>query len=396
MQILALIPARGGSKGIPHKNIRLVAGKPLVAWTIEAARNARHPLRVVVSTDSPEIREVARAFGAEVIDRPAEISGDHVSSEIALLHALDFLSAAEGYRPDLVVFLQCTSPLTLPEDIDGTIDTLLREEADSALAVTRFHGFLWRMDESGDAVGINHDKRIRLRRQDREEQFLETGAVYAMRTAGFLKAKHRFFGRTACYVMPASRVLEIDEPDDLERADVLLRQRGARSVVSFAAHVEGLALDFDGVFTDNRVYVSGDGTELVVCHRGDGLGLAELRARGVPIVVISSESNPVVRVRTQKLGLECIQVSGDKAEALRRWAAENHRNLNNVVYIGNDINDIPCLKLAGFPVVPADAHPAVKPYARFVLRQSGGWGAIREMCDLIILGLENPSWEGRR
>ncbi len=225
MKVLAIIPARGGSKGIPGKNARLLAGKPLVARTIEHARQAGSTSRVVVSTDDPEIAAISKQYGAEVIWRPPEISGDKASSESALLHALDYLEKGEGYRPDLIVFLQCTSPLTLPEDIDGTVKTLLAEDADSALAVTPFHHFIWRRGEQGEATGINHDKRARQPRQQLDPQFLETGAVYVMKTEGFKKAKHRFFGKTAMYVMPAERCLEIDEPADFIIAETLLRQR---------------------------------------------------------------------------------------------------------------------------------------------------------------------------
>lgn len=222
MKVLAIIPARGGSKGVPRKNVRLLAGKPLVAWTIEAARKTKSIDRVVVSTDDPEIEAVSKEYGAQVISRPAELATDTASSESALLHALDHLAKTEGYEPDILVFLQCTAPLTLPEDIDGTIQALLDEEADCALAVTPFHGFLWRRDEGEGAVGINHDKTVRQMRQDLEPQYLETGAVYVMRTEGFKKAQHRFFGRVAMYVIPRERSLDIDEPVDFLTAEKLM------------------------------------------------------------------------------------------------------------------------------------------------------------------------------
>lgn len=229
MNTIAMIPARGGSKGIPRKNLQPLAGKPLVAHTIEQARAAHTIDRVLVSTDDAEIGAVAQHYGAEVIWRPATISGDTASSEAALLHALDALQQSEGAAPELVVFLQCTSPLTRAADIDGAVHALLAEEADTALAVTPFHYFLWQQDEQGNAVGVNHDKAVRLLRQQRAPQYRETGAVYVMRTAGFRQAKHRFFGKTALYIMPAERCLEIDEPFDLQMAEWLLqRQREGR------------------------------------------------------------------------------------------------------------------------------------------------------------------------
>ena len=225
MKTVAIIPARGGSEGIPRKNVRLLAGKPLIAHTIGTATQASNVNRVVVSTDDDEISAISRQWGAEVILRPAKISTDISSSELALLHALEHLHENEGYSPDLLVFLQCTSPLTLPEDIDGTVQALLDQEADSSLAVTPFHYFLWRWDLNGDAIGVNHDKRVRPLRQERDLQYLETGAVYVMRTKGFKKARHRFFGKTAMYVMPPERCLEIDEPVQLAIAEFLLSAR---------------------------------------------------------------------------------------------------------------------------------------------------------------------------
>ena len=154
MNVLAIIPARGGSKGIPRENLRLLAGKPLIAHTIERARQTKSISRIVVSTDDPEIAAVSRQYGAEPVLRPAEISGDTATSESALLHAMDYLQQTEGYKPDLLVFLQCTSPLTLPEDIDGAVQALLDENADSALAVTPFHYFLWQAQAHGARYGL--------------------------------------------------------------------------------------------------------------------------------------------------------------------------------------------------------------------------------------------------
>ena len=142
----AVIPARGGSKGILRKNLLMLAGKPLVAHSIEAARMSHHVNRIFVSTDDPEIAAVSQQYGAEVVWRPEDISGDLASSEEALLQVLEHLRQVEEYVPELVVFLQCTASLTLAEDIDGTVEALYDAEADSALAVVPFHYFLWRQE----------------------------------------------------------------------------------------------------------------------------------------------------------------------------------------------------------------------------------------------------------
>lgn len=226
MKCIAVIPARGGSKGIPKKNIQPLAGKPMVAHNITAALKTSSINRVFVSTDDSEIAAVATEYNAEVILRPAEISGDAATSESALLHALDYLEQTEGYIPDVLVFLQCTSPLTLAEDIEGTIQSLIQNHADSALSVSPFHYFLWGYDKDGEVMAINHNKSFRPRRQDRDPQYVETGAVYVMRVEGFKAVKHRFFGKIAMYEMPLERRLEIDDPVDLQIAEVLMKHQG--------------------------------------------------------------------------------------------------------------------------------------------------------------------------
>lgn len=389
---LVVIPARGGSKSVPRKNVRLLAGKPLIAHTIEQALAARLVNRVAVSTDDPEIAGVSEKYGARVIRRPADISGDTATSEAALLHALDHLKQTEGHEPDLLVFLQCTSPLMLAEDIDGTIRTMLEENADTALSVTPYHYFLWHRDTQEGAIGINHDKQVRFLRQQQDDQFLETGAIYVMRVPGFLAAKHRFFGKTALHVMPRERCLEIDEPVDLLIAETRMREREkGRLRKALPSRVEGLVLDFDGVFTDNSVVVSQDGTESVVCDRSDGWGLAELRKMGLPILVLSAEKNPVVKARCDKLGIPCQHGIEDKLSALKTWLEEYRIDASNVVYVGNDANDIGCLMAVGCGVVVNNAQPDAKSAARIVLSAPGGHGAVRELTDLILERMKGRS-----
>ena len=224
-ETLLVIPARGGSKGIPGKNIRPLAGIPLIEHSIRAARAAKSVTRVVVSTDDAAIASVARKAGAEVVDRPPDISGDKASSESALVHVLQHLERTEQYRPARVVFVQCTSPLTTPADIDGIVATLIGQGADSAFSASRFYHFAWKHGPDGGAQGINHDQRVRPMRQDREPQFLENGALYAFKTAGFLERGFRFFGKTVIHEMPVERSLEIDELHDFQLAEWALAQQ---------------------------------------------------------------------------------------------------------------------------------------------------------------------------
>jgi N-acylneuraminate cytidylyltransferase len=385
MNILAIIPARGGSKGVPRKNVLPLAGKPLLAYNIEAALDSRFINRVVVSTDDAEIGVVAQQFGAEVVWRPVEISGDMATSESALLHVLDHLRETENYEADILVFLQCTSPLTIAEDIDGTIQALLDETADTALAVIPFHYFLWRPTESGDAAGINHHKSVRPLRQEREPQYLETGAVYVMRTPGFEETRHRFFGKTAMYEMPAERRLEIDEPVDFQVAEILIRdQMKADIFTRLPEKIDAVVFDFDGVFTDNKAIVLEDGREAATVSRGDGLGTRLLKETGLPILILSTEPNPIVRVRAKKLGLPVIHGVERKWQILQSWLDERDLQASQVVYVGNDINDAECMSQVGCAVAVADAVPEILKIADIVLHNKGGQGAVREICDLIL------------
>ncbi len=382
---LAIIPARGGSKGVPRKNARLLCGKPLIVWTIEAAQSAATVGTVVVSTDDAELAEITTRAGAEVVWRPESIAGDMASSEDAVLHALNEREKV-GALPGVTVFLQCTSPLTAPQDIDGTVRALDEQQADAAVAVTDFHYFLWKQGQDGQGMGINHDASgPRLLRQQREREYLETGAVYAMRTGGFRVAKRRFFGTTALHATPGERRLEIDDPVDFEVAQVLLRHRLQADMASrLPDPVHAVVFDFDGVFTDNKVTLTEHGEESARCSRGDGMGLDRLRATGVALLVLSKEPVPIVMKRCEKLKLECLHGIDDKLPALRHWLAERSLDLAHTIYTGNDVNDVECMAAAGCGVAVADAHHDVFPAADLVLTRQGGDGAVRELCDLIV------------
>jgi YrbI family 3-deoxy-D-manno-octulosonate 8-phosphate phosphatase len=382
VSVYVIVPARGGSKGIPGKNLRPVAGVPLVARTVAAAVGAATVDRVFVSTDNDAIAEVARAAGAEIIRRPADLSGDTASSESAVLHAIDAIEEQGIAAPDVVVMMQCTSPFTESDDVDGTVTLVTSGAADSALTAAPTHVFLWKQGEGG-AVAVNHDAAVRPRRQDREPEFVETGAVYAMRTKGFREARHRFFGRIGLHEVAPERAGEIDEPHDLVVADGLAKALGGGGA-GFPSPVAGLALDFDGVLTDNRVVTFQDGTEAVIADRGDGLGIEMLRRAGLPMVVLSKERNPVVTARCEKLGLDCVQAIDDKVTAFRDWMTNQDLDPDHVVFVGNDANDVECLLAAGCGVVPADAHPSARAVADVVLTRPGGRGAVREVADLVL------------
>jgi YrbI family 3-deoxy-D-manno-octulosonate 8-phosphate phosphatase len=160
------------------------------------------------------------------------------------------------------------------------------------------------------------------------------------------------------------------------------------------ARVSLLALDFDGVLTDNRVWIAEDGTESVVCSREDSLGLQMLRERGIPAIVISQETSPVVAARCRKLGISCWQGVEDKATLLSRLVADRGLSMDEVVYVGNDVNDLACLRSAGYGVAVSDAHPRVVEAADLLLTRPGGRGAVRELCDRVVAGMPSGDRQG--
>ena len=215
---LALIPARGGSKGIPGKNLQEVEGVSLVGRSVQAALASTRVSRVVVSTDDDAIAAAARSHGAEVVRRPEHLAGDTASSESALLHALEQL-AMDGPLPPQLVFLQCTSPFTSGEQIDQVLAALDAPAVNSSFAVAAWHGFLWR----GDGRGINHDpQQPRQRRQDLEPAYLETGAIYAMDMAAFRDSGSRFCPPWQPVVLEHPGP-EIDTPSDLALCRALVQ-----------------------------------------------------------------------------------------------------------------------------------------------------------------------------
>lgn len=383
-EILAIIPARGGSKGIPRKNLRPIAGKPLLAYTVEHARRTPDITRIVVSTDDREIGAVAEDWGAEVIPRPPELSGDEASSESALIHALDYLRALEGYEPGLVVFLQATSPLRRPNDIHSAIATLQAEGADSLFSAGPVHGFVWRR-EGGRLSSFSYDYRNRRRRQDAPEDLIENGSIYVFKTEVLRETGNRLGGKIATYLMDPLDSLQVDEPSDMPLFERLLSVRGPGAIVATSTGaIRLLVLDFDGVMTDNRVLVDCDGNEAVWCDRGDGWGIARLKDAGMEIVVLTTEVVPVAAARCRKLGIQCVDACADKLAALREIAWGRALEPEQIAYVGNDVNDLACLRWVGLPIAVADALPEVLAASHWVTARPGGHGAVREVADHLL------------
>ena len=376
---LAIIPVRGGSKGVPNKNLQRVGESSLTKRLIDTLLRVDGISRILVSTDSSSIASLAIHSGAEVVERPPELASDSASSESALLHALSNIERRTSHSE--VVFVQATSPFIDPDAIGRALSKVRSGEFDVVFSAYETFGFLWKEDSDGSATGLNHDPGHRPRRQDRAPHYMETGAFYVMRTEGFLKAKHRFFGRVGIEVVPEHSAIEIDTPEDLEIARVLARHFDAQVE---ALDVDTVIMDFDGVHTENSAFVSQDGTETVKVSRSDGFGIEQLKAAGKKMLIISKETNPVVTARAGKLGVEVLQGIENKKQALLDWADENQVDLERACYVGNDVNDSECMELVGTSVAVADAEPEVLNLAKVILKARGGQGALRELSRMIL------------
>jgi len=400
-EVLALIPARGGSKGIPRKNIRDFAGAPLIAYSIAAGLRANTITRVIVSTDDEEIAEVARAWGAEVpFLRPAELAEDQTPDYPVFRQALDWLAEHEGYRPEVVVQLRPTSPVRPISCVDDAVNLLLAHpEADCVRGVVpagQNPYKMWTIDaESGQMRPLlslpGVPEPYNAPRQALPPTYWQTGHIDAIHTRTILE-KGSLTGEVILpLVIDPRYTVDIDTPADWERYERLMLDPNLQAVDplahrrKFPAKVSLLIMDFDGVLSDDRVHTDQDGREAVTTSRADGLGLSLLREQSsIQALVISREENPVVSARCRKLGLEVFQGIGQKDQLLQTLIAERSLNPAEIVYVGNDVTDLPVYPLVGFFVAPADAQPEVLRQADLVLNHKGGRGAIRELTDRLL------------
>jgi YrbI family 3-deoxy-D-manno-octulosonate 8-phosphate phosphatase len=400
MEILALIPARGNSKSIPKKNIQEFAGYPLITYNITAALRSKHVNRVIVSTDNEEIAYISREFGAETpFYRPEEFARDDTMDLPVFEHALNWLDENENYRPEIVVQLRPTSPVMPIGLIDDAIEGLLNNpEADSVRCVVPSDQNpykMWHIESNGILKPIlkveGLEESYNAPRQKLPKTYWQTGHIDVIRTDTLLN-KHSMSGGTILPILVDPKyAIDIDTPLDWIRAERLVNE-GILDMIypgkqprSLPDHVKLLVLDFDGVLTDDRVWVDQNGKETIAASRSDGMGLELLRKKtDIEVFVLSKETNPVVTARCKKLKISVFQSIDEKEIALKELINKKNINFSDVVYVGNDVNDIECFPLVGFAAAPRDAFVSVKRNADIVLEHPGGFGAVREICEILI------------
>jgi len=396
VEVLALIPARGGSKGIPRKNIKNLGGHPLIAYSIAAGLSSKLVTRTIVTTDDQEIARKAKEYGAEVpFLRPEEFARDDTRDLPVFQHVLFWLKEHEDYQPDLVVQLRPTSPFRSPALVDEALQILIdnpRANSVRGIVPSKQNPYkMWQIQDGGQMKPLletNFVEPYNMPRQELPQTFWQTGHIDAIRTQTILDGSMSGENVYACQIDPRFSV-DLDNLLDWEEAESRLSTLEKDIVlphgVSFTipADISLLVLDFDGVMTDDRVYVNQDGEETVAAHRGDGMGIASLKKTGVEVIILSKEKNPVVQARGKKLNIPVYQGIDEKGTKLQDIIREKGLSAEQVVYVGNDVNDLPCFPLVGLAVAVADAHPEVRDQADLVLNKNGGYGAVREICDLL-------------
>lgn len=221
MSTIAIIPARGGSKTIPKKNIMDFCGKPLIAWSILQAKSTPEIERIFVSSDSDEILNIAQRYGAEIIKRPLEIASDIAHTESAIVHALQVIEIPV----DLVVMIQPTSPLRKPDDLSMAICQFKMKGWDSAFSGAILEDFLiWEKDKEKVLKSFNYDYKNRGRRQDRRPQYLENGSFYIFKKE-VISAGNRLGGKIGIFLMDFWQSFEIDAPDDIDFVKMIFSEK---------------------------------------------------------------------------------------------------------------------------------------------------------------------------
>lgn len=380
---VALIPARGGSKSIPLKNIKNIAGKPLIYWTIEAALACSMINRVYLSTDSIEIKNVAeqitdRRF--EVIERKPETATDIASTESVMLE----FSREHDFQN--IILIQATSPLLQSGDLSHAIEIYEQRKADSLLTLVEQKRFFWREGIDGFVKPLNYNPVLRPKRQDFDGDLVENGAFYITSKEALESTKCRMSGNIAHYKMPEETYFEIDEPSDWTVVEQLLvtRQESTQSLDQHLNNIKLLITDVDGVMTDCGMYYSENGDELKKFNTRDGMAIQLLREHGIKTAIITKENTKIVERRAKKLKVdEVFQGIEDKMAVLESLKYKYGFDYSEIAYIGDDINDIPVLKTVGFSFCPNDAVDDVKKICTVIAKENGGNGVVREFVELL-------------
>lgn len=385
-RIVAFIPVRGGSKSIPKKNIKKIAGKPLVYWVIDAALNSKVFDGIYISTDDEEIKNIvlkhSLADKLNVIDRGPATATDTASTESAMLEF------ALKYEFDEIALIQATSPLLEAIHLKEAFEKFSSDEqAESLLSLCRQERFIWK-DEKGNCVPVNYDPMSRPRRQDFGGFLVENGSFYITSRKELLKSGNRLSGKITYYEMPSETYFELDEPSDWVIIENILENFKSNHCEEKSKNIKLFLTDVDGVLTDAGMYYSEKGDELKKFNTRDGKGLELLRGKSIKTGIVTSEITEIVKRRAEKLKIDFLyqgKKHGGKLDAAKDICRQLDISIDEVAYIGDDINCYELLSSVGVAACPSDANDEIKNIPNIIqLNKRGGEGVVREFIQLLL------------
>ena len=384
-KVIAFIPVRGGSKSIPLKNIKPLCGKPLVCWNIEALEACPQVDEIIVATDSDEIWNTVESrnyYKTRLYRRSAENACDTASTESVMLEYIHYANLPNEY---IFMLVQATSPLTESIHLTEALQKYASGEYDSMLTCVRNYRFFWNEDGSS----MNYDYMNRPRRQNFTGMLMENGAFYINTVNNILTNGNRLGGRIGIYEMPEYTATEIDEPDDWMILEKLMRKYKSEFQHTTSIHsIKLFVSDIDGTLTDGGMYYSESGDELKKFNTRDGMGFGMLRESGIKTAIVTSEDRELNRRRAEKMKIDYLvqgKRDGGKLAAVCEIAKEIGVSMQEIAYIGDDVNCVELLSAVGFVACPSDACAKVKEIPRIaVMTRKGGEGCVREFIDRLL------------
>lgn len=385
-KIIAFIPVRGGSKSIPLKNIKSFCGKPLVCWNIESLERCHEVDEIIVATDSDKIEKVvvSRAYKkTKVYRRSAENACDTATTESVMIEYINYAHLLEN---DVFMLVQATSPLTETHHFSEALFAYCKGEYDTMLSCVRNYRFFW----SEDGKSLNYDYRKRPRRQEFNGMLMENGAFYISTVGRIMASENRLSGHIGIYEMPEYTATEIDEPDDWIILENLMRKHVlSKQIEKTEQQIKLFLCDVDGTLTDGGMYYGELGDELKKFNTRDGMGFQLLREAGIKTGIITSENTGIVERRAQKMQVDFLcqgKKKDGKLAVAKEICDQLGITLDEVAYIGDDVNCMDLLDKVRLKACPADACADVKFISDIkVMSKKGGDGCVREFIEHILV-----------
>ena len=378
MSVIAFIPARGGSKSIPKKNIKSFCGKPLIFWNLQELQKSVVK-EIIVATDNEEIKDIVNSFNfskVKVYNRNSKNSEDTSSTESVML---EYIFQSNLSDADTFMLVQATSPFTQTSDFNEALS--LFKDYDSVLSCCESKRFSWK-----DGKALNYDIYNRPRRQDFKGTMIENGAFYISSVSAIKETKNRISGAIGIYQMPEYTYTEIDEQEDWIVAESLMKRFVLKNKLHDFSKIKLFLSDVDGVLTDAGMYYTESGDEFKKFSTYDGMGFQLLQKTGVKVGIITSEDRDLNRRRAKKLGLDFdFHGTKDKLQIVTDLCKKENIFLKEVAYVGDDVNCFELLSNIGFAACPNNAVEKIKLIPNIIqLEKNGGEGVVREFIELIL------------